>query len=87
MTTLPDATNQDRPAWRGCNISFNSMFNGALCYNPDDTFAEGNLDYIKELGMNYVHLRLTWSYFQGPNFTADNVVNLLRLEQLDEIIS
>lgn len=86
-TTLPDATNQDLPAWRGCNISFNSMFTGALCSCPDDTIAEGNLDYIKELGMNYVHLYLTWSYFQGPNFTTDNVVNLSRLEQLDEIIS
>lgn len=87
QTTLPDATNQDLPLWRGCNISFNSMFNGALCYNPDDTFAEANLDYIKELGMNFVHLYLTWSYFQGPDFAADNVVNLSRLEQLDEIIS
>lgn len=87
QTTLPDATNQDLPAWRGCNIGFNSMFNGALCYNPDDTFAEGNLDYIKELGMNFVHIYLSWSYFQGPDFTANNVVNLSRLEQLDAIVS
>ncbi len=86
-TTLPDASNQDLPAWRGCNISFNSMFSGALCGDPDDTFAEANLDYIKELGMNFVHLYLSWSYFQGPGLTAENVVNLSRLEQLDEIIS
>ena len=86
-TTLPDATNQDLPLWRGCNIGFRSMFNGALGWNPDDSFVEGNLDYIKELGMNYVRLRLTWGYFQGPDFAEDNVVNLSRLEQLDEIIS
>ena len=88
QTTLPDAANQDLPAWRGCNISFNSMYHGyGSNGGPDDAFAEANLDYIKELGMNYVRLRLTWSYFQGPDFAADNVVNLSRLEQLDEIIS
>lgn len=37
-TTLPDASNQDLPAWRGCNNGFCSMFNGALGWNPDDTF-------------------------------------------------
>lgn len=86
-TTLPDATNQDLPNWRGCNISYNSMFAGALCFNPDDVFAESNLDYIKELGMNFVHIYLSWSYFQGPDHTFDNKVNLSRLAQLDEIIS
>ena len=86
-TTLPDATNQDLPNWRGCNISYCSMFAGALCYCPDDIFVESNLDYLKDLGVNYVHLYLTWSYFQGPDHTFDNKVNLSRLEQLDEIIS
>ena len=86
-TTLPDATNQDLPDWRGCNISYCSMFAGALCMCPDDIFVESNLDYIKDLGLNYVHLYLTWSYFQGPDHTFDNKVNLSRLEQLDEIIS
>lgn len=56
-TTLPDATNQDLPNWRGCNSSYNSMFAGALCFNPDDVFTESNLDYIKDLGMNFVHSR------------------------------
>ena len=86
-TTLPDATNQDLPNWRGCNISYNSMFAGALCSNPDDVFAESNLDYLKEVGINFVHIYLSWSYFQGPDHTFDNKVNLSRLAQLDEIIS
>ena len=86
-TTLPDATNEDLPNWRGCNISYNSMFAGAICYNPDDVFAEANLDYLKDLGVNFVHIYLSWSYFQGPDHTFDNKVNLTRLEQLDEIIS
>lgn len=86
-TTLPDATNQDLPNWRGCNISYNSMFAGGLCWNPDDVFVQANLDYLKDLGVNYVHIYLSWSYFQGPDHTFDNKVNLSRLEQLDEIIS
>lgn len=86
-TTLPDASNQDLPDWKGCNISYNSMFAGALCNNPDDVFAESNLDYLKEVGANFVHIYLSWSYFQGPDHTFDDKVNLSRLEQLDEIIS
>ncbi|MGN1136168.1 MAG: glycoside hydrolase family 5 protein [Oscillospiraceae bacterium] len=86
-TTLPDATNQNLPDWRGCNISYNSMFAGALCSNPDDALTEGNLDYLKELGVNFVHIYLSWSYFQGPDHTFDSKVNLSRLEQLDTIIS
>lgn len=86
-TSLPDASNRDLPDWRGCNISFNSMFAGGLCFNPDDSFVEGNLDYFKDLGVNFVHVYLSWSYFQGPDHTFDNKVNLSRLEQLDEIIS
>lgn len=86
-TTLPDATNQNLPDWRGCNISYNSMFAGALSSNPDDTFVESNLDYLQELGVNFVHIYLSWSYFQGPDHTFDSKVNLSRLEQLDTIIS
>lgn len=86
-TALPDATNQNLPDWRGCNISYNSMFAGALCNNPDDALTEGNLDYLKELGVNFVHIYLSWSYFQGPDHTYDSKVNLSRLEQLDDIIS
>ena len=86
-TTLPDATSQNLPDWRGFNISFNSMFTGSLCYNPDETAMLGILDHIKELGANYVHLYLTWSWFQGPDYTFDNKVNLSRLEELDRIIA
>lgn len=86
-TTLPNATNQELPNWRGCNISFNSMFAGALSSNPDDVLAEANLDYLKEVGVNFVHIYLSWSYFQGPDHTFDSKVNLSRLEQLDQIIS
>ena len=86
-TTLPDATSQNLPEWRGFNISFNSMFTGALCYNPDETAMLGILDHIKELGANYVHLYLTWSWFQGPDYTFDNKVNLSRLKELDQIIA
>lgn len=86
-TTLLAATNQDLPNWRGCNISYNSMFDGALCHNPDDALTESNLDYLRELGVNFVHIYLSWSYFQGPDHTFDSKVNLSRLEQLDTIIS
>ncbi|MBQ4610101.1 MAG: cellulase family glycosylhydrolase [Clostridia bacterium] len=86
-TTLPDATNQDLPNWKGCNISFSSMFAWALSNNPDDTIAEGNFDYLKDLGVNFVHMYVAWSYLQGPDHTFDSKVNLSRLEQLDDIIS
>lgn len=86
-TTLPDASNQDLPNWRGCNISHHSMDAWAIGWGADDEFFEGNLDYLKEVGINFVHIYLSWSYFQGPDHTFDNKVNLSRLEQLDDIIS
>ena len=86
-TTLPDASSQNLPDWRGFNISFNSMFTGGLCYNPDETAMLGILDHIEEIGANYVHLYLTWSWFQGPDYTFDNKVNLSRLKELDQIIA
>ena len=86
-TTLPDATNQDLPNWKGCNISFSSMFAWALSNNPDDTITEGNFDYLKDLGVNFVHMYVAWSYLQGPDHTFDSKVNLSRMEQLDDIIS
>lgn len=87
-TTLPEATNADLPNWRGFNISLESMLlPGALSGNPDDNFYEAEIGYIKELGGNYAHIYLSWSWFQGPAYTCDNKVNLTRLELLDKIIA
>ncbi len=87
-TRLPDACNENLPEWKGFNISFEGMLlPGALSGNPDDNAYRAEIAYIKELGANYAHIYLSWSWFQGPDYTCDNRVNLCRLERLDEIIS
>ncbi len=87
-TSLPNASNENLPDWKGFNISFESMLiPGALSGNPDDNFYRAEIEYIKLLGANFAHIYLSWSWFQGPDYTCNSMVNLTRLERLDEIIS
>ncbi len=87
-TGLPDFTAADLPDWRGFNIGMHSMLvPGALCGNPDDDFHEALIPYVKSLGANFVHCYLSWSWFQGPDYTCDNRVNLSRLAQLDQMLA
>ena len=85
-TSLPYASNSDLPNWRGFNVSNESILTrGALCGNPDGKLREADIKYLSSLGANFLHIYLSWSWFQGPAF-SEGMINETRLQELDRII-
>jgi hypothetical protein len=82
-TTLPDASNQKLPYWKGTYIdcykfSVNNQFDPGI-------MSETVFQFLSENGLNYLRIPYSFSYLHDPDNT--NHINLSELERLDEIIS
>ena len=91
-TTLPYNDCAALPAeWHGVMASkMYQLYNLALGTDTDHTVYAYDLDIVRDCGLNFVRLGLSFSRLQGtarPEFGEDGCVNLARLRELDQILA
>lgn len=85
-SSLPDASNQKLPAWRGVNITDKaSASDGALYANLDRNFHEDKIKFLSEHGFNEIRVQFGFSTLGYPDYPSGKV-NLNELEELDQFI-
>lgn len=54
---------------------------------PEHWTFEADIRTIAEAGGNFANVRVGWSSLSGPDFLADDMVNMAEIEYLDRIVS
>jgi len=87
-TSLPDATNKSLPAWKGFNVDhLSNIAHGALSGMPELWTFEADIRTIAESGGNFANVRVGCGSLSGPDFPADDMVNMAEIQYLDRIVS
>ena len=87
-SNLPNATCQSLPSqWHGILWStMGYVTTGALSCDTDKVATPGDIRIIKDAGLNFLGLSVSFSRLQGPDFIS-GTVNETRLKELDQIIA
>lgn len=85
---LPDATCHSLPSqWHGILwTTMGYVTKGALSCDTDKVALQGDIQIIKDAGLNFLGLNISFSLLQGPDFISGSV-NETRLKELDQIIA
>lgn len=87
-TSLPDASNNKLPDWKGFNVDhLSNITHGALSGMPELWTFEADIRTIAEAGGDFANVRVGWGSLSGPDFSDDDMVNMSEIEYLDRIVS
>lgn len=87
-SSLPDASNSELPDWKGFNVDhLSNITHGALSGMPELWTFEADIRTIAEAGGDFANVRVGWGSLSGPDYPADDMVNVSEIEYLDRIIS
>lgn len=93
-TTLPDASNQQLPQWKGmllCHELWTT--DGANGCDSDDIVMENDIKTLAECGFNFARIGVSFSRLQSENtltgaiYPQDGKLNLREIEYLDQILA
>lgn len=85
-SSLPDATNNKLPQWKGVGIANKgSAAKGSLYFTQDRNFHESEIKFISENGFNFARVSLAFSTLGYPDYPED-MVNEVELRELDRLI-
>lgn len=88
-TILPDASNQNIPAWRGAQYSPRSYSHAQVFdMHNDNCYRESDFQVMKSAGLNMVAIYISPTHLAWP-YQQDDLrqVNEVELEKLDQAIS
>ncbi|KXL54258.1 endoglucanase C307 precursor [Anaerotignum neopropionicum] len=93
-TTLPDASNQQLPQWKGMLLCHETWtIDGANGCDVDDIVMENDIKTLAECGFNFARVGISFSRLQSANtltgtiYPQEGTLNLREIEYLDQILS
>ena len=87
-SSLPDASNSRLPDWKDFNVDhLSNIAHRALSGMPELWTFEADIKTIAQAGGNFANVRVGWGSLSGPDFPADDMVNMAEIEYIDRILS
>jgi aryl-phospho-beta-D-glucosidase BglC (GH1 family) len=85
-TDLPDATNNQLPAWKGVNLQYMATMAGSG-EEANYWITEAQIKSMSDMGVNFLRLWISFAAFEGPDYGDRNMVNMYYLEHMDQIVA